>query len=327
MKMVHNIAMHQPKLEIRHLRMLQAMAATGSVTRAAAMLNLTQSALSHQIREAGRRLGVELFVKGHRQMQMTPAAMVLNEEAGRILAQLERAEAAVENRGEGIRHVVRIGCGAYSAYRWLPRFMRAFQESEPDIDVEVVADATQRPLNALIDRSIDIAVTSGIPQKSATRSLKLFRDELILITAPDHPLAGKPFVVAQDMADQVNISYSDIAEKGHEYDSFLKPAQVSYRKMVKVELTEAIVELVAAGFGVSILSRWAVSQYLRRGVLAAARVSHDGLWVDWHAVTRKSEGDAAPAWRMARALQAWCEQDNDAFGLSAPEAKAMAEAR
>jgi len=315
--------MRPPKLEIRHLRMLQAMSATGSVTRAAARLNLSQSALSHQIREAERRLGVDLFVQGAGQMQMTPAAEILNEEAGRILAQLERAERAVENQGEGMRHVVRIGCGAYSAYRWLPRFMRAFQESAPDIDVEVVADATQRPLNALIDRNIDIAVTSGTPQKTATRSLKLFRDELILIMAPDHPLADKPFVVAQDMADQVYISYSDIAEKGHEFDSFLKPAQVSYRKMLKVELTEAIVELVAAGFGVSILSRWAVSRYLRTGALSSARVTRQGLYVDWHAVTRKSEADDAPAWRMARALHAWCEQDKDAFGLSAPEAAAV----
>src|ERR1700722_17896371 len=121
---------------MRHLRMLQAMARTGSVTRAAAMLGLTQSALSHQIREAERRLGLDLFVQGNKQMQMTPAASVLHEEAGRILSQLERAEAAVKNQGEGRRHVVRFGCGAYSAYRWLPRFMRAFQEMSPDIDIE-----------------------------------------------------------------------------------------------------------------------------------------------------------------------------------------------
>jgi LysR family transcriptional regulator for metE and metH len=317
--------MRQPRLEIRHLRMLQAMAATGSVTRAASMLNLTQSALSHQIREAERRLGLDLFVQGNRRMQMTPAAAVLNDEAGRILAQLERVEAAVANQGEGVRHVVRIGCGAYSAYRWLPRFMRAFQESADDIDIEVVADATQRPLNALTDRNIDIAVTSGTPQKTATRSLKLFRDELMLIMAPDHPLADRPFVVAQDLADQVYISYSDIAEKGHEYDSFLKPAQVSYRKMLKVELTEAIVELVAAGFGISILSRWAVSRYLEMGVLKAAKITRAGLFVDWHAVTRKSDDDNDPAWRMASALQSWCESDQEAFGLSAPEAAAVHE--
>ncbi len=319
--------MRPPKLEMRHLRMLQAMALTGSVTRSAALLNLTQSALSHQIREAERRLGLDLFVQGNKQMQMTPAAQILNEEAGRILAQLERAERAVENPGEGMRHVVRIGCGAYSAYRWLPRFMRAFQESDPDIDIEVVADATQRPLTALTDRHLDIAVTSGKPAKSATRSLILFRDELILIMAPDHPLAAKPFVVAQDLADQVYISYSDVAEKGHEYDSFLKPAHVTYRKLLKVELTEAIVELVAAGFGISILSRWAVSQYLRSGVLASAKVTRKGLYVDWHAVTRKSEPPTDPAWRMASALQSWCESDQGAFGLSAPEAAVVHKAQ
>lgn len=298
--------------------MLQAMARTGSVTRAAAMLGLTQSALSHQIREAERRLELDLFVTGGKRMQMTPAALSLTEEAGRILAQLERVEADMRNRKDEARHIVRIGCGAYSCYRWLPRFLRIFQESAADIDIEVVADATQRPLKALAERNIDIAVTSGQPDKTAARSLRLFKDELILIMPPDHPLAARPFVVAQDLADQIYISYSDIPEKGHEYDSFLKPAQVSYRKMVKVELTEAIVELVMGGFGISILSRWAVAPYLRSGALAAAKITRKGLFVDWHVVTRKAEAASSPAWRMAAALKYWCENDQDAFDLGAP---------
>ncbi len=312
-------AMFQPKLEIRHLRMLQAMAATGSVTQAASLLSLTQSALSHQIREAERRLGRDLFVQGNKRMQMTPAAETLNDEAGRILAQLERVEADVANQGDTMRHVVRIGCGAYSCYRWLPRFLKHFQEQAEDVDIEVVADATRHPQNALVERNIDIAVMSGMPSRSSTRSLRLFRDELILIVAPDHRLAGRDYVVPQDLADQTYISYSDIAEKGHEYDSFLKPAQVSYRKMLKVELTEAIVELVIGGFGISILSRWAVSPYLRSGALAAARVSRGGLFVDWHVMTRKAEAEDSPAWRMATALRHWCESDRDAFGLGSLE--------
>src|SRR5271168_4401994 len=186
--------MFHPRLEIRHLRMLQAMARTGSVTRAASLLGLTQSALSHQIREAERRLGLDLFIQGNKRMQMTAAAEILTDEAGRILAQLERVEADVTNTGAETRHTVRIGCGAYSCYRWLPRFLKGFQASAADIDVEVVADATQQPLKALLDRKIDVAVTSGTPHRTSTRSLRLFRDELVLITARDHPLAKKKVI-------------------------------------------------------------------------------------------------------------------------------------
>ena len=310
--------MYQPRLEIRHLRMLQAMARTSSVTRAASLLGLTQSALSHQIREAERRLGQALFVQSSKKMLMTPAAQNLTEEAGRILSQLERAEVEVASNRAEVRHIVRIGCGAYSGYRWLPRFLKSFQEQAANIDIEVVADATQRPLKALADRNIDIAVTSGTPDKTAAKSLRLFRDELILIMPPDHPLASRSVVAAQDLADQIYISYSDIPEKGHEYDSFLKPAQVTYRKMLKVELTEAIVELVIGGFGISILSKWAVSHYLRSGALVAAKISRNGLFVDWHAVVRKSEPADSPAWRMAQALKSWCESDQQAFGFDMP---------
>lgn len=310
--------MFQPRLEMRHLRMLQAMARTGSVTRAAAMLGLTQSALSHQIREAERRLGLDLFVQRDKRMQMTPIAVSLSEEAGRILTQLERLEQQIARDRGVMRHIVRIGCGAYSGYRWLPRFLKVFQQHAPDIDIEVVADATQRPLQALQDRDIDVAVTSGTPDKSTTRSLQLFRDELVLIMAPHHPLAGKDVIVAQDLSDQVYISYSAVAEKGHEYERFIKPAQVSYRSMLRVELTEAIVELVIGGFGISILSRWAVNHYLQSGALASARVTRKGLHVDWYAATRKSEPDDGGAWRMATALKSWCEQDRHGFAHELP---------
>jgi LysR family transcriptional regulator for metE and metH len=308
----------QPRLEMRHLRMLQAMARTGSVTRAAAMLGLTQSALSHQIREAERRLALDLFIQRDKRMQMTPIAVALSEEAGRILAQLERLEQQIARDRGVMRHIVRIGCGAYSGYRWLPRFLKVFQQHAADIDIEVVADATQRPLQALQDRDIDVAVTSGNPDKSTTRSLRLFRDELVLIMAPSHPLAGKSVIVAQDLSDQVYISYSAVAEKGHEYERFIKPAQVSYRSMLRVELTEAIVELVIGGFGISILSRWAVNHYLQSGALASARVTRKGLHVDWYAATRKSEPDAGGAWRMASALKSWCEQDRYGFSHESP---------
>ncbi len=222
-------------------------------------------------------------------------------------------EKSVAHEGVQTRHIVRIGCGAYSCYRWLPRFLKSFQESASDVDIEVVADATQQPLKALADRNIDVAVTSGTPHKATMHSLRLFRDELVLIAARDHPLAKRGVIVAQDLVDQVYISYSDVAEKGHEYESLLKPAQVSYRRMMKVELTEAIVELVIGGFGISILSRWAVSHYLRSGALASARITHKGLYVDWYAAIRKSEPKDAPARRMAAALQSWCETDQRAF--------------
>ena len=303
---------------MRHLRMLQAMARTGSVTRAAAMLGLIQSALSHQIREAERRLGLDLFVQRDRRMQLTPVAASLSEEAGRILSQLERLEKQIARDRGVMRHIVRIGCGAYSGYRWLPRFLRVFQQGAADIDIEVVADATQRPLQALLDRDIDVAVTSATPDKATTRSLKLFRDELVLIMAPDHPLSKREVVVAQDLSDQVYISYSAIAEKGHEFDRFMKPAQVSYRSMLRVELTEAIVELVIGGFGISILSRWAVAHYLRSGALGSARVTRRGLHVNWYAATRKSEPDDGGAWRMALALKNWCDHEPNSFAYELP---------
>ena len=112
-----------PRLDIRHLQMLVEIARTGNVTRAAETIGLTQSALTHRIREAERRLGLTLYTRVGRGLRMTPAGETLAYCAERVLEELERAEHDAVEMSRGIDHVVRIGIGAYTRYHWLPAFL------------------------------------------------------------------------------------------------------------------------------------------------------------------------------------------------------------
>jgi LysR family transcriptional regulator for metE and metH len=303
--------------------MLQAIAETGSVTRAATQLGLTQSAVSHRIREAERRLGAALFIRVGKRLFMTPAGERLHNAAGRVIEEISQAEEEVRLLSANARRIVRMGQGTYSRFHWLPEFLRYFAEVAPDIEVDLIARATRQPISVLQEGAIDLAIVCGARQSLAQlRWFHLFRDPLVAIMAPDHPLAAKPYVVAEDLADERYITYSMTSEPGFEWESVLRPANIFPRRLSIVQLPEAIIDLVRAGFGISILSRWAVEPEVKNGTLVAKPVTESGLPLDCWAVVRLSDGEDSPGRRLAAALAAWNKRDQR--GLAALGFKGVA---
>jgi LysR family transcriptional regulator for metE and metH len=290
--------------------MLQAIAETGSVTRAAAHLGVTQSAVTHRIREAERRLGTALFIRVGKRLFMTPACERLHSATARAIDEITRAEEDVRLLSENVRYIVRMGQGIYSRFHWLPEFLKYVAEVAPEIEVDLIARATQQPIVALQEAAIDVAMVYGSKRPQPQfRWLHLARDPLVAIMAPDHPLAGKPYVVAQDLADERYITYSMMPEPGFEWETVLRPANIFPRRISRVQLPEAIIDLVRAGFGVSILSRWAVEPEVENGTLVSKPVTARGLTLDWWAVVRLADGAGSPAWTLADALVAWNKRE------------------
>ncbi len=141
-----------PALEIRHLQLVQAIAEEGSVTRAGLRLHLTQSALSHQLRDAEERLGVKLFERIGRRLVLAAPGERLLSAARSVLEDLGRAEEEIR-RGAGRAHaVIRLTTQCNTVYHWLPSRLRRFQRTHPDVELEVVAGATDDPVPALRGR-------------------------------------------------------------------------------------------------------------------------------------------------------------------------------
>jgi LysR family transcriptional regulator for metE and metH len=302
MNTFHHLLPTPDRLTLAHYRAVQAIAAHGSITAAADALGTTQSALSHQLREAERRLDVSLFRRIGKRLRPSPAGERIASAAEAHLPALRSAEADAAGYAGVPRHRVRIGSGAYSCYRWLPAALERFQAERPDVDIRIVGDTTREPGSALLAGTLDVAIGLGPLPSADVRAVPLFRDELVMIVPPGHPIAAKAYVEPSDVADVTYMTYSDVEQKGYEAERFLRPAGVFPRRMVTIELTEGICELVAAGFGVSILSRWAVAPYVHDGRLVARRVGAEGLFIDWHAAVRASDPADSPANRLARAL-------------------------
>lgn len=302
-----------PFLDFRHLKMIRAIAEHGRVNDAAAALGITSSALSHRITEAERRLDVVLFTRKHKRLRMTPAAEYLAQVADRVLSEMDRAERDVRRMDRGVEHVVRIAVEAYSAYHWLPDFIRHLKTHLPGVELQVMASETREPVSALSNGRADIVVTSGEAAPVGTHQIPLFRDELLFIFAPDHPLAAKTYVEGSDIEGEDFITYALTPEPDREFARLFRPSGRYPRWTTTVEMPAAIVELVAAGQGSSVLAGWAVRPAIKEGRIVGTRVGKDGIEVPWVALIRSEDKDAGPIRDVAECLAQW-SSENGGFG-------------
>ena len=271
-------------LEIRHLKLVAAIAETGSVTLAGNRLHLTQSALSHQLRDAEEQLGVPLFERRNRRMTLTAAGERLLQSARAVMDELARAEKEIrECNGNGAaKGVLRLSTECYTVYHWLPPRLRLFQHKFPAVDFQLVIEATGSPFEALLEGKLDLAIVCDPIRNRRIRYTPLFEDEVVIIVPPEHRLAGRRFATPQEFAGENLIIYPP-KEDSTVLNRFLIPAGVSPRKIQEVMLTDVIIEMVRGGLGVAALAKWAVSPQLDSGSLVGLSLTEQGFRRTWSA--------------------------------------------
>lgn len=271
-------------LEVRHLELVNAIHAEQSITRASARLHLTQSALSHQLKNLEDRLGTLLFERNGRTMQITPAGERILESAEVVLRELKSAEEEIGSLASSPRGMVRIATQCYTCYWWLPRLLRRFNREYPDVEVAIELEATRRPVEALLAGKLDLAITN---RKVADRRLRyrmLFEDELVAVVSKDHPFAGASSMPLEAFQNETLILHNPATENGF-MQKVLYPAGILPAKVLVVQLTEAILELVQTGMGISVLAQWAITEPLARREIVTVKIGKSGVYRQWHAVT------------------------------------------
>ena len=280
------------KLEVRHLQLVQAITSEGRVTRAADRLNVTQSALSHQLRELEDRLGTPLFLRVNRRLALAPAGERLLQSAQRVLDELRLAEEDIDRLAAHQDGVIRVSTECYTCYQWLPPLLKPFHKRFPRVDVEIVPDVTRRTLEALHERKIDLALVYSTRRDPRLRIVPVFEDEMVVIVPREHRLARKDYAQPSDLEGEHLFMPS--AREDSLFARTLEREGVRPRKHTAVMLTEAIVELVRAGVGVSALPRWVVQRELRNGDIVALPFTKKGLVRKWGAATLKTSQTQPP---------------------------------
>jgi LysR family transcriptional regulator for metE and metH len=271
---------------MRHLQLVRAIAEAGSLTQAGIALHLTQSALSHQLRDIESRLGAKLFSRAGRRLALTTAGETLLKTAHEVIALIERSEDAIRQETDAGRGLLRITTECYTCYHWLPPVLNQYRRSHPHVEVRIDVSATDRPTAALIDGQIDLALVSERPQDRRIAARPLFYDEYVALVHPLHPLAKRAFLRPEDFASETLLTYSPASDSTI-YQRLFVPAGVAPAKMMQVRLTEAMIELAKAGLGIGVLSTWAAAPHVAAGTVRAIPLTRGRFGRTWSAAMLK----------------------------------------
>jgi LysR family transcriptional regulator for metE and metH len=274
-------------LEVRHLKLVVAIAEEGTITKASHRLHLTQSALSYQLRDIEGRLDTKLFLRVNRKMLLTPAGESLLPAARRLLRELGQAEELARQNSSAGAGRIRLSTECYTCYHWLPLALSKFRAEFPRVAIEVNVAATRKPVSALLKEEIELAIASTPTRDKRLHARPLFQDEMVVVMRSDHPLAARAYVRAADFADVSLLTYSPVKEENDVFSRVLLPAGVTPKEVLPIGLTEAIVEMIKAGMGISVMAKWSVAPYLKGKGLAALPLTSKGLRRQWNAVTLK----------------------------------------
>ena len=276
-------------MEIRHLKLVREVAETQSLTKAKDALFLSQSALSHQLKEIETKLGTPLFHRVNKKLILTGAGQMLLESAERVLEDIEKTELSIKKYVSGDSGTIRLATQCYTCYHWLPSLLIDFKKEFPNVDVEVILDNSCDVEDQILDGKIDLAIISETADKSGLHYNELFQDEVFAMVSANHPWAQRPYVEAKDFESQNVIIHSYPLESVSLFSQLLIPHGVTPQRVTQIQVTEAVVDLVRAGMGVKVVAKWIVEPFLTDNSLALVPVTKSGMHRRWYATILEQE--------------------------------------
>lgn len=273
-------------LEFRHLRTIKAIHEAGGLAKAADILNITQSALSHQVKGLEDQAGVELFVRRTKPLRLSSAGHRLLRLAEKILPEVAALEEDFAGLRSGKTGRLHIAIECHACFEWLFPVLETFRKAWPDVDVDIRPGLAFDALPALQREEVDLVVSSDPEELHGVDFTALFDYEPVFVASSQHPLAKKDFVVAEDFRREMLITYPVDRTRLDVFSELLIPAGVEPRGIRQVELTAVILLLVASNRGVAVLPDWVVREVRYNSDYVTRPLTEDGVTRRLYAATR-----------------------------------------
>ncbi len=292
-------------IEFRHLRTIRAIHQAGGLARAADLLHITQSALSHQIKGLEDQAGVQLFVRRSKPMKLSAAGHRLLRLAEKVLPEIEALEAEFSGVREGSAGRMHIAIECHACFEWLFPVLEQFRRNWGDVDVDIRPGLAFDALPALQKEEVDLVVSSDPENLPGITFKPLFDYEPVFLASAAHPLAQKTFVEAEDFRGETLITYPVDRSRLDVFTELLTPAKVEPAAIRQVELTAVILLLVASNRGVAVLPDWVVREQRTSHDYVTLPVTEGGLTKRLYAAIRDEDAQKpymAHLLRLAREI-------------------------
>jgi DNA-binding transcriptional LysR family regulator len=286
-------------MNLNHLTIFHAVAQTGSMTLGAERLDISQPAVSKQVQELERVLGVHLFDRIGRRVHLSQAGEILADYARRLFGLVHEAETAMaEVRAVGRGRLV-IGASTTIGSYLLPGVLSEFSRRHDRIELLVEIENTEQVHHRLARHELDIGLTEGFVEEEDLEAEVFHRDELVVIASPDHPLARMARVSLKAIQQEAFVLREPGSGTRAVEERALARLKLPIRVAMALGSTEAIKRVVAEGVALAIVSRLAAHAECAAGTLAVLPVAGLRIERPFHLVRRKARRDGP-------ALQAFC---------------------
>ena len=276
-------------LEMRHLRAVRAIHDAGGLSKAADTLNLTQSALSHQIKGLEDQVGIDLFVRRTKPLKLSVAGMRMLKLADRVLPEVEATEDEFRGLLSGKTGRLHIAIECHACFEWLFPVLESFRKAWPDVDVDIRPGLAFDALPALAREEVDLVVSSDPEEHPDLEFSPLFDYEPVFVASSQHTLSQKEWIEAQDFRDEVLITYPVDRPRLDVFSQLLMPAKVEPRSVRQIELTAVILLLVASNRGVAVLPDWVVREVRYNSDYVTLPLTEHGITRRLFAATRRDD--------------------------------------
>lgn len=267
-------------MELRHLKMLREVAECKSLTKASERLFLSQSALSHQLKEMETLLGAQLFIRQKKQMLLTREGELLLTSGKKILQEVEQAVSAIKRMTDKDAGEIRFSSECYTSYHWLMNTLQDFRELYPKVTLKIDMEGTRDTLTSLLEDKIDVGIFEDNKHKKIAYT-PLLCDEFFIIVPATHRWAGRTYMNVKELHEEAYIMYDIPTESSTIFKTIFKEHLPP--KVYQLPLTEVILEMVKGGFGFAILPNWVAFPYLKQKGLVAIKVTRKGMKRTWYA--------------------------------------------
>ena len=264
-------------LERFHLVIIREVERQGSLTAAANVLHLTQSALSHTVKKIEQQLGTAIWDREGRNLRLTQAGQYLLALANRLLPQFEHAEARMKQYAEGERGTLRIGMECHPCYQWLLKIVSPYLTRWPDVDVDVKQRFQFGGIGALFGYDIDVLVTPDPLNRPGLHFEPVFDYEQVLVVSERHRFASETYIEPEQLSSETLITYPVETDRLDIYNHFLRPANTVPRRHKTIETTDIMLQMVASDRGVAALPRWLAEEYADRMPVVSVKLGRDGI--------------------------------------------------
>ncbi len=276
-------------MELIHFRILLALKQRGTLNAASESLHLTQSALSHQMKNLEQRLGIVLWRKQGRTLVLTQAGNYLSDVAESVIATVDSAEQHLSLLAAGKTGKLIISIDCHACYEWFRTILQPYLQAWPDLAIEVTSRYRFNSFEAIQQYKLDAVLTSDPVFNGVLHYQPLFDFELVLIVARQHRLAGSQPIEPSELQQEIILTYPVERERLDMFRKVLQPAGIEPLAHVTVEETDIMLQLAASQRGVCLLPEWLLADKAKNPDVVSLRFKNLPLTKTMYLATRHED--------------------------------------